>query len=360
MLPPAVLQAGTFSISEDVEEVYQFSLAPSALTAAPSGEWFVTLDQREKPLLRAARILKSGEVVPFPNLAISSAAPEARLPLDALEAVKVSTEGIVWMLDNGRRSEVIPKLVGWDLDKDRLHRVIPVTAPAVIPGSFCADLALDPSAPFACIADPAQGQNAALIVVDLLTGLCRRVLQGHLSLMPDLAVRLPESAISGRLTRRIDGSTAVPQCGVDALAIDRRGEWLYFCALQSHTLYRISARLLRDPATTPEALAKAVERYADKPPSISLCIDSKNNLYLGNMAERSIGIIEAKERTYRPLISDARLLWPNGLTFGQDGKLYLFSPTRPLTTSASSIPAAAKPTYSLFRTRTPASGRAGD
>jgi hypothetical protein len=96
--------AGTFSISENVEEVLKFTLAPAAITASSNGDWLVALDQREKPNLRAARILRSGEVIPFPDEWMSTASAEARLPLDSLEAIAVSQDGIVWMLDNGRRS----------------------------------------------------------------------------------------------------------------------------------------------------------------------------------------------------------------------------------------------------------------
>lgn len=353
-------QAGTFSLNDEVEEVLQFSLAPAALTTSQNGEWLVALDQREKPSLRAVRILKSGEVIPFPDRAMSAAEQDSRLPLDALEAVCVAQDGIVWMLDNGRRSETIPKLVGWNIEKDRLHRVIHLHPPAVIPTSFCTDLVLDPATPFAYIADPAKGQDAALILVDLNTGLCRRVLQGAPCVQPDTTVTLPVSALSERTARRIDGTTTVTQCGVDALAIDRRGDWLYFAGLQSRVLYRLSAALLRNMDTSPADLASAVENYADKPPSISMALDSKGNLYLGDSANRAIGIIDAKERAYRPLVSDVRLLWPDSLTFGHDGRLYFSSPNKSLPRPGDTAQPASKVTYSLFRTRTPASGRAGD
>ncbi len=347
--------AGTFTISEDVDEVYQFTLAPAAITAAPGGDWLVALDQREKPRMRAVKLLKSGEVAPFPDQAMSMAEPQARIPLDALEAVKVGSDGVAWLLDNGRRSESVPKLVGWELGKGRLHRVIHLPPPATVAGSFCGDLALDPAAPLAYVSDPANGQDAALIVVDLTTGLCRRVMQGQGFLRPDPAVQLPPSAASGRAIRRLDGTTTVPRCGVEALCIDRKGDWLYFTALQASAVHRVPCAKLRDAALSAEALAAAVERYANTPPTVSLAMDSKGNLYLGDLAGRGIGIIDAKERVCRPLVTDVRLLWPDGLTFGQDGKLYFFSPTQPPGTGTG-----VKAAISLFRTRTPASGRAGD
>lgn len=355
--PLSAARAGTYTISEEVEEVYQFTLAPAAISAAPGGDWLVALDQREKPRMRSVKLLKSGEVAPFPDLAMSTAAPEARIPLDALESVKIGPDGVAWLLDNGRRSESVPKLVGWELGKGRLHRVIHLPPPATVTGSFLADLALDPAAPYAYISDPANGQDAALIVVDMSTGLCRRVLQGESRLRPDPMVPLPPSAHSVRGIRRLDGSTAVPRCGVEPLCIDRKGEWLYFAALQAGAVHRVPCARLRDESLAAEALAGAIERYAEAPPAVSLAMDSKGNLYLGDLAGRGIGIIDARERICRPLVTDARLLWPDGLSFGQDGKLYFFSPSKSPGTAANGAP---KGAYSLFRTRTPASGRAGD
>jgi len=354
------LRAGTLTISDEVEEVLLFSLAPSAMVAVSNSEWIVGLDQHEKPTLRSARVLKYGEVVPFPTAELNAALPNSSLALDAIESVKVATDGIVWLLDNGRRSETIPKLVGWDTGKNTLHRVIHLPPPAVVPGSFCTALALDPSAPFAYVADPANGKDAAIIIVHLQTGLCLRVLQGGASVRPENSVLLSDSITSGRGTRRIDGTSALLHCGVNALAIDRKGDWLYYTALQSATLHRLPGNLLRKPGVTSEELEQASEVFAEKPPSLGLAIDSKNNLYLGDLGARAIGIIDGKDRSYRPLVADVRLVWPDGLTFGQDGKLYFYSPNRPPALATPGTARSGKPSFSLFRTRTPASGRAGD
>jgi hypothetical protein len=352
--------AGTLTLSEEIEEVLQFSLAPSAMISVSGSEWIVGLDQQEKPALRAAKVLKSGEVVPYPSPELNAADASAGLSLDAIESVKLSSEGIAWLLDNGRRSETLPKLVGWDIAKNALHRVIYLPPPAVIPGSFCSALALDPTAPFAYIADPANGKDAAIIIVQLQTGLCRRILPGATCMQPELSVPLSDSITSGRGTLRIDGTATLPHCGVNALAIDRKGEWLYYTALQSSNLYRLPGTLLRTKDVSNEDLEQARETFASKPPSLGLAIDSKNNLYLGDLAARAIGYIDGKDRSYRPLVADVRLVWPDGLTFGQDGKLYFYSANRsPAPASPGSL-RTSKPSFSLFRLRTPASGRAGD
>lgn len=351
----SAVSAGTFTISDEVEEVYQFNLAPSAIVAAPGGAWIVAADQREKPQLRCIWVPKSGEMQAFPAPGKKGLSAEAdALALDAIQAVKVDASGVAWLLDNGRRSELNPKLIGWDLNKGRLLRIFNLVSPTVSPNSFCSGLQIDPGGGFAYVADPANGKDAGLIVIDLQTGFVRRVLHGDVTVQPEINLPLEEHISLGLETRRIDGTVSIPHSGIDSMTMDRKGEWLYYAPLLSSRIYRVPAAFLRDFSIQPERLAGAVEVYAEKPLSRGMVMDTKGNLYVGDIGGRSIGMIDAKERIYRPLVTDARLIWPEGLTFGHDGRLHFFSPTR------MGQAGTARAGYTLFKTRTLSSGRAGD
>ncbi len=89
------------------------------------------------------------------------------------------------MLDDGMRSGVTPKLVGWDTKADKLHRVIYLPAPIAPKDAFVNDFTVDSLHNRIFIVDPAGGANAAFIVVDLETGAARRVLEGHQSVVPE-------------------------------------------------------------------------------------------------------------------------------------------------------------------------------
>ncbi len=313
--------------SSDLETVFLFTLAPAGLTSLPDGSWVIGVNQAEKPRLRAVSFSRSGEVSPFPNEKISSGDASATTPLDAVEALQCDAAGMVWVLDNGRRSELPPKVIGWNHDKQRVQQVFYLSPPAVAPGSFVADLLVDAYSPLIVISDPASGPNAALILLDRSTGVARRCLQGHPALQPDHGISLRVTR-TGQESRRLDGSTTSPHCGVRPLAVDRKGQWLYFAPIQAHAVYRLPMALLRTPGVSDEELAKALERYADKPAAASLAIDNKNNLYIGDIEGRSISVIDPEKRLCKPLLSDPRLVWPDGLCFGQDGKLYFFSRTQ--------------------------------
>lgn len=348
--------------SDLIDQVFQFTLAPSSITASPDGGWILGVSQAERPLLRAVKVAKSGKVDPFPTDAMSEAAAGEALPLDAVQGLQLDGEGLVWMLDNGRRSESVPKIISWNAEKRRLVQVLHLGQPAIVPGSFLADLAVDPNEPFIYISDPASGADAALIVVDRITGLARRVLQGDSSVVPDETLPL-KAGRDGIAARRIDGRQVLPHCGVDPIALDRKGEWLYFAPLRSAFVHRIRTAVLRSGDSSPEALAKAVERFAAKPPAAAITIDNKGNLYIGDIEARAIGIIDADTKEYRILAADPRLVWPDGLCFGHDGNLFFFSRSEMALRPPGSLPVEAGQQgshHSLYRMKPLAPGRPGD
>ena len=234
-------------VAPQPEVVFQLPLAPSGLTMAPDGEFLVSVSYEEKPQNRVVAISKSGDSTPFPNTPVSQAAPDEPLTLDAVRGMALDKNGMVWMLDCGRRSEVPPKIVAWDAEHKRLHRVLNLSQPALLSGSNLNDIAVDMDRQVIVVADSASGADAALIIIDLATGLGRRVLQGHPSVVPVAGLDL---LIDGKKiqTRRLDGTPADPDGGVNPLALDRRSEWLYFGPMRSLKLYRVKTEHLRNAA----------------------------------------------------------------------------------------------------------------
>lgn len=343
----------------EIEVVYQLNIAPSVVTASADGSWVVGLDQADRPQFRAVRVKKATEVVPFPSDAIARADASGPVILDAVEALHRDHDGIVWILDNGRRSEMPPKIVAWDDNESKVQMVRAITPPATVPGSFLSDFVIDPDSPLVVISDPANGANAALILLDRGTGVGRRVLQGHASVVPNptVALTLPRGMTA---VKRLDGTSVLPHAGVRPLALDRKAEWLYFAPVQSRHIFRLPMKLLRRSDASAEALAAAVEQYAYKPPCSSFVIDTKGNIHLGDIESRAIGVIESGKRGYRALASDARLLWPDGLAFGQDGNLYFFSRSLMPSGGNSKNSTTTPVVHELFRMKPVAEGRAGD
>ena len=154
---------------------------PGGMTITPAGSIILSVHQFQGADVQVVEITPSGVLRDFPNPSMNQTEGGSPLKLDSVLGLQSDKKGVVWMLDNGRRSETTPKLVAWDSKNDRLAKIIYLPTPAVIPTSFINDLALDPEEPYLYISDPAGGKDAALIVVNIETGLARRVLPGPLT-----------------------------------------------------------------------------------------------------------------------------------------------------------------------------------
>jgi sugar lactone lactonase YvrE len=190
---------------------------------------------------------------------------------------------------------------------------------ASVEGSFLNDLAVDAVRRTAYVADPATGSDAGIIVVDLSSGEASRVLQGHSSVTP-IETDLIIDGAPVRI-RKDDGSEFRPRVGINPIALDSAGEWLYYGPMHGYTMYRIRTDDLRDKSLSGTELGERVERWAGRPISDGISIDDLGNVYLGDLARNTIGVI-GPDRRYRQLVSDHQLSWIDAFSYGPDGRLY--------------------------------------
>jgi sugar lactone lactonase YvrE len=110
--------------------------------------------------------------------------------------------------------------------------------------------------------------------------------------------------------------------GVDSIVLDTRAEWLYYGAVTGERLHRIRTRDLRDASLDDDTLGARVEDFAAKTLSDGLSIDTEDGIYLTDM-EHSAVLRLAPDGALATIVKDARLRWPDGLSFGPDGWLYV-------------------------------------
>jgi sugar lactone lactonase YvrE len=327
---------------------------PGNVTVMDNGRIIMSLHQFYLPKFTVVEY-KNNALAPFPNKELTEADSKAALKLDSVLGIR-SANGIVWMLDNGMRSGVTPKLVGWDTKINQLHQVIYLPPPIAPKNAFVNDFAVDSQRNHIFISDPAGGSNAALIVVNLNTGTARRVLEGHFSVIPETVdliidkVPIQVTDESGKLVR--------PHIGVNPITEDLNNEWVYFGPMHGHSLYRIKADDLANEQLDAKVLAGNVQRYSDKPISDGLTIDKNNNIYLGELAANAIGVISA-DRKYRRLAQGPMLSWVDSFSFGPEGQLYAVVNRLHLSATLNGGMPAAKPPFYLLKVKSLAKGLPG-
>ena len=305
------------SAQTDFEIVAEFPAEhpPGNIAVTPDGRLIMSQHQFYGAPLRVVEVLDDGSVVPFPNEAWSSEPNDKGVGLNTVLGLRSDSEGVVWMLDRSAGEGQPGKVVGWNRSNDELDRVIYLPQPIIAENSFLNDLAVDRQHNAIYITDTAEGDDSALIVVDLYTGFARRVLEGDVSTRPeDIPLIVDERVIN------LGGEPA--RIGVNPITIDPDNEWVYYGPMNGRSLYRIATEDLLDESLSEGELSTRVERYGDKPICDGITIDGAGNVYITSITDNAIGVVdEAGE--YRTLYQDELLSWTDGMAFGPDDYIYV-------------------------------------
>ncbi len=352
LAPGYAAEPGALAVVAEVSE------GPGNITVVADGTVVMSLHPFYAPTNRVVAVGEGGALEPWPSEAWTTGDPD-RTSLDAVLGIQAGRRGlVVWMLDNGLRGGVTPKLVGWHAQQKRLIQVVHLPPPVTRADSFVNDLAVDSDRKTVYIADPAGGKDAALIVVNLITGHARRVLEGHESVVPEDV----DLVIDGTPVEVVtpDGTKIRPRVGVNPIALDASNTWLYFGPMHGTSLYRIRLTYLGKEDYTPEKLAARVERYSDKPICDGISMDDEDNIYVTDVANHAIGVIDGKTREYRIFAQDEKLLqWPDALAFGHDGMLYTVSNQLHRSARLNGGTLAAKPPFYVLKIQPLAKGTPG-
>ena len=188
----------------------------------------------------------------------------------------------------------------------------------------------DPASHFVCVqsvvVDTRAGKafitesaKGAIIVVDLKTGKARRLLDGHPSTQPEREVKL---VVDGKTL--IDQQTkSPPQIAADGIALDAGGGYLYYHALTGHTLYRINTRDLTNEKLSERDLESKVENVGDTPAPDGMLEGKDGGVYLTDIEGGAVVHWDPLTKNIEPVIADQHLLWPDTLSWGPKGELYV-------------------------------------
>jgi sugar lactone lactonase YvrE len=238
-----------------------------------------------------------------------------------VQSVVVDDQDNLWILDPAapKMQEIVkggPKLVKVDLQTNKVVQTIPFGEDVAPAKSYLNDVRIDTSAGKAFLTDSAKG---AIIVVDLKTGKSRRLLDGHKSTRPEPDVKL---TVDGKQLLDQQKKTA-PQIASDGIALDSKNGYLYYHALTGRTLYRIKTAFLLDEKISNNDLESKVETVAQTPPPDGMLEATDGSVYLTDIEGSAIVKWNAQSSKVEPVITDKRLLWPDTLSWGPGGELYV-------------------------------------
>jgi sugar lactone lactonase YvrE len=252
----------------------------NGVTTSNAGRVFVSFPAADGPGLQVAEAKPDGQLVPYPNAAWNEVRDDHD-PAGAfvhVNGLRIGPDGRLWLVDAGAPGIGLPAVAGGarlivvDLASDEIVQIYDL-GPATQETSYIDDVRFNASVGYLTDAG-APG----LIVLDLVTGQSRRVLDGHPSTVDHRTMRA-----DGEVLRGQDGSEL--RIHADQLEVSPDGRQLYFQPA-SGPLARTETRWLDDPSVQASALANQVETWLDTPTTGGTTIDAAGTTYLNDVERR--------------------------------------------------------------------------
>jgi len=293
-----------------LEEVLAYSEPIGNVAVNRDGRIFFTVHPEARPKGNKLLEYVAGAAIPYP-----SRAAQTEL-FDTVLGLSIDSLNRLWTIDHGNHGMRAAKIIGIDLDSGKILREQSFDKSIAPTGSFLQDLQVSSDGQTIVIADASFWRKSpAIIVYDVETGQSRRVLESHESVSAEqFMIR------SGDKDMEFMGGIVALRGGIDGIALGP--EWLYYGALSGSGLYRVKLDDLRDTRLPPAQLARRVERFSDKPLSDGFSRDNAGNIYITDVEHGSVFIV-GPGQPLATLIQSNKVRWPDALSFGPDGWLYL-------------------------------------
>lgn len=315
---PALASVAPVLSEGAIEVVVELDRPPGNLGVGPDGRVYFTYHPEGAPPDTKLAVFDGREVRPFPDA-------KAQATLVTPLGVRVDARDRLWVVDHGDYGDSPAQLVAWDLATGAEVFRLQADDDVAESGSMWNDLEVDAARDVAYIADPSPFEfDPSIVVVDLKTKACRRVLLNDRSVDQDpdhVVVRGRFMKVYG-LPLRVD---------VDTICLSPDGEFLYYGPLTARTLWRVPTAALRDEALDDDARAAKVEAWCPKPTTDGGVCGPDGTLYLtapelDGVARVTVGLASSNDRRPRAelLVRGAKLAWPDGLALSPDGRwLYI-------------------------------------
>jgi len=322
--------------ADALESVVAYSEPIGNVAVSKDGRIFFTVHPESRPQGNKLLEYVNGASVPYPSLR------QQALLFDTPLGIAIDRFDRLWVIDHGNHGIRSARIIAIDLitgDVLREQLFDKLIAPA---GSILQDLQVRADGRTIVIDDTSfWRESPALIIYDVESGDARRVLENH-----------PSVTAENYLIRTHDrdmeffGGMVALRGGVDGIALGTT--WLYYGALNGSGLYRIRLADLRNKRLPPSQLATRVERYSDKPLSDGLSLDTAGGVYITDVEHNAIFRV-GTDRGLATLLQSRKIRWPDALSFGPDGYIYVADSALPELILKSEDHIKANGPYHIFR-----------
>jgi len=322
--------------ADALEEVLAYPEPIGNVAVSRDGRIFFTVHPESRPHGNKLLEYVDGASVPFPTLAQQSKLFDTPL------GIAIDRLDRLWTIDHGNHGTGSARIVAIDLATGEVLRDQMFDESIAPTGSLLQDLQISADGRTIVIADASVWRKSpALIVYDVETGDARRVLEGH----PSVAAENYVIRTHDRDMKFLGGIVAL-RGGVDGIALGP--EWLYYAALSGSGLFRIRLKDLKDKSLPPSQLATRIERHSDKPLSDGLSVDIAGSVYVTDVEHAAIFKVDI-DYGLSTLIQSRQIRWPDALSFGPDGYLYVADSALPELILRSNAHIKGKGPYRIFR-----------
>jgi sugar lactone lactonase YvrE len=293
----------------------------TGITVAGDGRIFLCFPYWSDPhSVSVARLDANSTLTPYPDQSWNRAEGPPSDHFICVQSVIADDQNNLWVLDPGaiKHQNVTPngaKLVKIDLSTNAVVDKIVFPEVVVPANSYLNDVRFDTQNGYAFISDSGIG---GLVVVDLRNKQARRVLAENPSTKAEPEVLLKIEGVP--LVNEKTGKSV--QVNADGIEIDKANGYLYYQALIGRTLYRIKLTDLENGGLADSELGKRVETVATVPAADGLAFRD-NFIYFTAIEQDAIDRLNLDSRELSVVVKDARLKWPDTLSFGPDGSLYV-------------------------------------
>ena len=307
----------------ELSEVARFEHQVTGISVSADGRMFVNFPRwTDDAPISVAEVLPGGTVRPYPDERWNAWRNEkaSEMPVEehfvCVQSIVADAHGALWVLDpaapgNERVLPGGPKLVRIDLAADQVTKVIAFSEDVALQGTYLNDVRFSPDGRTGYITD--SGTRGAIIVVDLESGSAFRALDGHPSTQPESDVVVE---VDGAPLRRPDSRQ--PMFAADGIAISNDGATLYYQALTGRTLYAVDTEAL--VANDPQSAA-AVRKLGTTHVADGMWMSSQGQLFITSPSDNAVKRWTGSSS--QVVVQDERLRWPDTLSEGPNGAIYV-------------------------------------